>query len=343
MAKRKRIDPVLVKTRTDESLHILEALGFPRTQLNERSALTLLALLGLKPEMPWSEAGEPLRGITPMMDFFRDHYGKAYQPNTRETVRRQTVHQFLEAGLVVPNPDKPERAVNSPKAVYQIEPSALKLLRAFGSASWKDDLATYLSSITTLRKKYVQEREMLRLPVTIAPGIEITLSPGGQNVLVKEIINQFAPLFASPGKLLYVGDTAEKFAYFDKEGLAELGVTIEQHGKMPDVIVYHTEKNWLILIEAVTSHGPINPKRRDELTHRFAHSRIGLVFVTAFLTRKNDGRVSRSHLMGDGSLGGRESDTHDSFQRKALPRVRTRSKRTLAHILLSYPQRPDSS
>src|SRR5207244_11533355 len=127
------------------------ALGFPRQQLNERSALTLLALVGLKPDSPWSTAGEPLCGITPMMDFFRDYYGKSYKPNTRETVRRQTVHQFMDAGLIVANPDKPERPVNSPKAVYQIETSALKLVRGFGSATWGKDLATYLSSVETLR------------------------------------------------------------------------------------------------------------------------------------------------------------------------------------------------
>src|SRR5262249_50069286 len=115
---------------------------------------------------------------------------------------------------------------------------------------------------------------------------EITLSPGGQNVLVKEIIDQFCPRFTSPGKFLYVGDTDEKFAYFDEERLAALGVKIEQHGKMPDVIVHFTEKNWLVLIEAVTSHGPIDPKRREELKRLFAGSKLGLVLVTAFLTRK---------------------------------------------------------
>jgi len=101
----------------------------PRQQLNERSALTLLSLLGIKPESDWENADNPLMGITPMMDFFFEYYGKKYAPNTRETVRRQTVHQFLQAALIIANPDKPSRPTNSPKAVYQIEPSALKLLK----------------------------------------------------------------------------------------------------------------------------------------------------------------------------------------------------------------------
>lgn len=280
------IDPAKVREKVEKAGDVLRALGLPRQQLNERSALTLLALLGLAPEMPWSEASRPLCGITPMMDFFRDHYGKDYKPNTRETVRRQTVHQFLDAGLVVANPDKPKRPVNSPKAVYQIETNALELLRAVGSEMWERSLAIYLSKVATLKAKYAQEREMARIPIKIAEGMEISLSPGGQNVLVKEIIDQFAPRFASPGQYIYVGDTDEKYAYFDKQTLADLGVELDAHGKMPDVIIHYTEKSWLLLIEAVTSHGPINAKRRDELKKLFGESSSGLVYVTTFLNRK---------------------------------------------------------
>jgi len=121
--------------RITEAIDLLRELGFPRAQLNERSALTLLALLDITPERPWAEAQSPLRGITPMMEFFALHYGRHYKPNTRETVRRQTVHQFLDAGLVLANPDDPARPVNSPKAVYQIEANALRLLRTYTTLS----------------------------------------------------------------------------------------------------------------------------------------------------------------------------------------------------------------
>ena len=274
-----------IKQRIEEALSIIKVLGFPRQQHNERSALTLLALLDLKPDITWSLAEAPLFGITPMMDFFREHYHKNYAPNSRETVRRQTVHQFLEAGLIVANPDDPKRPINSGKTVYQIEQGALELLRTFGTSEWEMNLKTYLSSIETLKKRYAQERVMHRIPVTVAPGKTITLSPGGQNILVEKIIHEFAEIYTPGGKVLYVGDTDDKFAYYDEEGLAELGMTIESHGKMPDVIIYHTDKDWLVLIEAVTSHGPIDGKRKDELKRLFRDSRAGLVFVTTFLTR----------------------------------------------------------
>jgi adenine-specific DNA-methyltransferase len=276
---------IAIKNRIDEALQILSLLGFPRSQLNERSGLTLLSLLGLKPHDPWQSASSPLMGITPIMEFMAQHYRKTYKPNTRETVRRQTVHQFLDAALIVTNPDKPERPINSPKTVYQIKESALELLRTYNSMEWEKSLRTYLSSIETLKKQYAQERELRRIPIEIE-GQVITLSPGGQNILIEKIIKEFAERFTAGGKLIYVGDTDEKFAYFNESALKNLGVIINSHGKMPDVIIHHLKNNWLVLIEAVTSHGPINPKRKRELDTLFANTKIPLVMVTTFLSRK---------------------------------------------------------
>ena len=113
---------------------IIVSLGLPRAQHNERSALSLLALLNLTPGKAWGDAEDPLVGITPIMEWAREHYGKEYAPNTRETFRRQTMHQFCDAGIALYNPDKPDRPVNSPKTVYQIEPAALALLASSSCA-----------------------------------------------------------------------------------------------------------------------------------------------------------------------------------------------------------------
>jgi adenine-specific DNA-methyltransferase len=147
------IDPVKAKSKIDGALAILKVLDVPKEQQNERSALTLLSVLDLTPDGKWADTKSPLMGITPMMDFFRKHYGKEYAPNTRETVRRQTVHQFLDAGILIANPDNPARPVNSPQAVYQIESGLLKLLQTYGTAEWEAGLKTYLASVETLKKK----------------------------------------------------------------------------------------------------------------------------------------------------------------------------------------------
>ena len=80
-------------------------------------------------------------------------------------------------------------------------------------------------------------------------------------------------------------DTGDKWGYFDKEWLARLGVAVDGHGKMPDVVLYYPERNWLLLIESVTSHGPVDGKRHEELGRLFVASKAGLVYVTAFPSR----------------------------------------------------------
>lgn len=267
------------------ALQAIIALGLPKAQQNERSALSLLALLNLTPGKPWAQAENPLVGITPIMDWAQEHYGKAYAPNTRETFRRQTMHQFCDAGLALYNPDKPDRPVNSPKAVYQIEPAALALLRSFGSPQWRDKLNAYLAERETLIAQYAKEREQNRIPVKVAPGKQITLSPGEHSELIRAIIEDFAPRFAPGSVLVYAGDTGDKWSYFDTALLADLGVDVDAHGKMPDVILHFTQKNWLLLVESVTSHGPVDGKRHAELAKLFAGSKAGLVYVTAFPNR----------------------------------------------------------
>lgn len=264
---------------------VIVSLSLPRAQQNERSALSLLALLNLTPGKAWADAENPLVGITPIMDWAREHYGKEYAPNTRETFRRQTMHQFCAAGIALYNPDKPDRPVNSPKAVYQIEPATLSLLRTYGTAAWHDSLTAYLAERETLVARYAKEREQSRIPVKIAPDKKITLSPGEHSKLIRAIIDDFAPRFAPGAVLVYAGDTGDKWGYFDAVLLAGLGVEVDSHGKMPDVVLHFTAKNWLLLVESVTSHGPVDGKRHAELANLFAGSTAGLVYVTAFPNR----------------------------------------------------------
>ncbi|OGQ17762.1 MAG: adenine methyltransferase, partial [Deltaproteobacteria bacterium RBG_16_71_12] len=181
MSRKAGPDPVGAKRKIEQALEILKALGLPKGQLNERSALTLLASLNVAPRGSWMKCDAPLLGITPMMDFMAKHYGKTYAPNTRETVRRQTVHQFVQAGLLVENPDDPSRPINNPKWCYQVAPAALDLLRTFGTTAWEHQLAGYLASVQTLKDKYARARAMTRIPVTLPDGGEIKLSAGGQN------------------------------------------------------------------------------------------------------------------------------------------------------------------
>ena len=278
-------DPVVIKRRIQTTVGILKSLQAPKGQTNERSALTLLGLLDLAPAAPWSRSSAPRRGVTELMDWMAENYGKRYAPNTRETIRRFTLHQFIEMGLVLLNPDDPTRPPNSPKNVYQIEPSVLELLRGFGTDSWELCLSAYVESMAGRNRLRERARQMERIPVKLPDGRELELTAGGQNVLIKEIIDEFAPRFVPGGYVIYVGDAGKKHLLYDAEYLRSLAVEIDPYGKMPDVVVHYVERNWLILIEAVTSHGPVNVLRHNQLKNLFAGSTASLVFVTAFLDR----------------------------------------------------------
>lgn len=271
------------KTKLDNALKILVELGLPRAQQNERSALCLLALLDLTPRKKWEQSSDPLIGITPIMDWAQEHYGAEYAPNTRETFRRQTMHQFVAAGIALYNPDDPTRPTNSPNAVYQIEPSALALLKTYGSKAWIKNLAEWLATRQTLSQRYAKARNLERVPVKISRGKKIELSPGAHSKLIKAIIEEFAPRFAPGSVLIYAGDTGKKWGCFDEALLNTLGIkSMDSHGKMPDVVLHYPERDWLLLVESVTSHGPVDGKRHDELTKLFKKAKPGLVFVTAF-------------------------------------------------------------
>ena len=283
-------NPLEAQRKIDEALVILKALGMPRGQQNDRSALTLLALLDLKPSGTWADLKQPLMGITPIMDYCKENYGREYQPNSRESFRRQTMHQFVEAGIAIYNPDDPARPVNSPNACYQVSEDALRVVLTFGSGAWQAALEIWLEERKTLAAKWAKDRDMQMIPVAVAPGRRIVLTPGVHSELIRDIIASFAPRFAPGAEVIYVGDTGEKVGYFEQDRLAALGVTVDRHGKMPDVVLYFPDKDWLLLVESVTSHGPVDAKRHNELGALFAGAGPGLVYVTAFPDRAVMGR-----------------------------------------------------
>jgi adenine-specific DNA-methyltransferase len=276
--------------KIDEAISIIRALGMPKQQQNERSGLTLLAILNLKPEDEWEQIEKPLIGVTPIMDWCREYYGKEYAPNTRETFRRQTLHQFVDGGLCLYNPDKPGRPVNSPKACYQIAPELYEVLKFFKKEKWEEKLQEWLENRRTLAEKYAKAREMKKIPLKLDDGTEVFLSPGAHSQLIKDIIVEFGPRFVPGAEVVYIGDTGAKEDFFDKEKLKKLGVQINRKGKLPDVVLFCPKNNWLLLIESVTSHGPVDGKRHGELEKLFKKSKAGLVYVTAFPDRKIMGK-----------------------------------------------------
>ena len=278
-------------SKIEEAKQILEAMGLPEKQQNERSALTLLALANLKENDKWSDAKSISMSVMGnrenakyegIMRFIAQYYHVKYAENSRETFRRQTLHEFVQAGIVNHNPEDPDLPTNSKNNHYRLSPEALRVIRSFKSKKWDREIMKFRENVGLLREKYDKKRELRKIPVKLKDGTELKFSPGRHNEVQIAVINAFVPCFAPGSELLYIGDTAKKYLYIDNKGLEKLGIPIDEHGKLPDVVLYDKKRNWLFLIEVVTSHGPVSPKRIIELEEMLRKCDTGKIYVTAF-------------------------------------------------------------
>lgn len=102
------------------------------------------------------------------------------------------------------------------------------------------------------------------------------------NALQKAILEEFAPRFAPGAICLYVGDKTNKNLVENQTLLKQLGIALTEHDKLPDVILYCKDVDWIYFVEAVTSVGPMSPKRLQELEAMTQQVTSGKIYVTAF-------------------------------------------------------------
>jgi len=280
--------PMIQETRLtmgkiEQAQEVLEALGLPSAQQNEVSALTLLALANLSEKMKWKDAVSQNLRVHDILVKIKQDYGREYAENSRETIRRKVLHQLEQAGIVIRNSDDLLRPTNSGLNNYILSALVLDVLHSYGTLKWKSRVNEFLAQQGSLLEVYQKTREQNKIPLKVSDGRVYKLSPGKHNKLEVAIIEEFAPRFTPGAKLIYLGDTAKKTLVFDEVAFVKLHIPVLEHGKFPDVILYDAKKKWLFLIEAVTSHGPVSPKRQFELEKLFEKCKAGKVYVTAFL------------------------------------------------------------
>ena len=268
-----------------ESQDILRAFEFDRKRTNETSARTLLALAGLDENSTWADATNERMGVRYILDWMRGPLRHPIAENSRETIRRFVLHQFVDAGFCLYNDDDPARPTNSSKNNYRLNPEALLTIKLYGTPDFVPAVEEYLAEVGSLTAKYQAARDLARIPVTTPTGEVFTLKGGGQNILIKEMVENFCAYFVPGGEILYVGDADDKLATFERDRLASLGVLVDEHGKMPDLVVYQASSNWLFLMEAASTHGPVDHIRYSELSRMFAGSSAGIIYVSCFPNR----------------------------------------------------------
>ena len=263
--------------------YLLERVGMPTEQQSALCCLSLLAMAKLAKSTPYSQATNEWVRIHDIIAFISDHYGVAYAENSRETFRKRAMHAFRTAALIEDN----GKATNSPNYRYRITSEFLAVIQNMSGSKRVlcDDnayLTQFIANHENLTEIYASKKKMQKLPVRIN-NKDFTFSPGKHNQIQKAIIEEFAPRFAPNSECLYVGDTTQKDLVKDVDKLSSIGFEITLHDKMPDVVLYREDKNWVYFVEAVTSVGPMNPKRVSEITAMTENVSSGKIFVTAFL------------------------------------------------------------
>ena len=276
-------------------------------------------MANLKPKTPWKNAQNNWIRIHDVIAFANANYATTYAENSRETFRKQAMHHFRTAALIEDN----GMATNSPNYRYRLTDEFLAVVRDVNAknVTKSQALQNFCKVHTSLTSIYASKKKMQKMPVQIN-GISFTLSTGKHNELQKSIVEEFAPRFAPNAQCLYIGDTTEKDLVKEVDKLSELGFAITLHDKMPDVVLYREDKNWLFFVEAVTSVGPMSPARIMEIQEMTKDVKAGKIFVTAFLDFDTYKRFSKElaweteawiadmpdhmiHLNGDKFLGPR--------------------------------------
>jgi type II restriction enzyme len=282
-----------IKKVINEALHILNSLGIPFDGLTERRlermAMAFLAVLDVKHSRNWPKAKQSGDGWAPqtrqIIDYINSNFGESISSGSYDDIRRKDLKLATVAGIIERSANDPNAATNNPTRGYALSPQYAYIVRSYGNEGWDEDIDELLAETGSLRDRLSSMREIETVAVSLPDGQTLEFSPGEHNDLQKAIIEEFLPRYGFECQVLYVGDTAKKLLLCDKAKLEELSFFELTHDELPDVLAYSPSKNWLFLIEAVHSSGPITPVRLEELKRLTKACTSEIVYVTAFLDR----------------------------------------------------------
>ena len=282
-----------VKKLLNEAVISLSSTGVPINGLTERRlermALCFLAVAGVRQD--WSQAqglddGRALK-TREIIEFINQHFEENISSGSYDDIRRKDLKLPVLANFIINSGHNLEAATNDPTRGYSLPAAVKALVRTFKTKNWADGLQSYLAARETLAEMLARKRVLAKIPVTLPDGKVVALSSGNHNLLQKQIIEEFLPRFGQNCEVLYLGDTSRKILHINEPALKKLRFFELLHNELPDILAYNQERNWLYLIEAVHSSGPLSEIRLLELKRMAKDCQAKLIFVTAFLTKRD--------------------------------------------------------
>lgn len=272
------------------TLYILDSFGIPlmaTPRRLERMAIAFLACGDIKRLEDFKTAKDLNSGYSlktrEIITFVNEHFNEKISSGSYDDIRRKDLKLLTIAEVVLQS--NPNSATNDSTRGYSINPTYTELIKSFGFKDWEKNVADRLKDIEPLNQKLKRDRKIKKVDVMLPSGGKLIFSSGDHNDLQKAIIEEFLPRYGHGAEVLYIGDTSDKYLYLEKEKLESLKFFEISHEELPDVIAYSKEKNWLYLIEAVHSSGPITEIRLLQLQKLTKYCTADIVFVTAFINR----------------------------------------------------------
>ncbi|GHT59431.1 type II restriction endonuclease BsuBI [Bacteroidia bacterium] len=272
----------------NETLDILNSVGIPLQDKTERTlermAICFLAVADVTKD--WKDAKENSNlKSRDIITFVNKHFEEKISSGSYDDIRRKDLKLLVLADLIVNSGVNKGSATNDPTRGYALQPDFKKLIVTYKTKDWKKSLDEFNKRRPPLSEILARKRNLEKIPVKLPNGKPLELSVGEHNVLQKAIIEEFLPRFGSDCEVLYIGDTSNKMLHIEEDELKSLNFFELSHDELPDVVAYSRENNWLYLIEAVHSSGPMSETRVLELKKMLIDCKAELIFVTAFLTR----------------------------------------------------------
>ena len=272
----------------NEALDILECVGIPLNTMSERRlekmAVCFLAVAGVINDWKTATTQNYLK-TRDIIKFVNLNFEENISSGSYDDIRRKDLKLLIIADFVINSGDDQSSATNNPTRGYSIHPDFERLLIHYSTDSWEKELLIFNQNRSILSDILSRKREINKIPVTLPGGKPIELSVGEHNQLQKQVIEHFLPRFGADCEVLYIGDSSNKILFIDEYELSRIGFFELSHDELPDIIAFSRSRNWLYLVEAVHSSGPMSEIRVLELKKLLKDCKAELIFVTAFLTK----------------------------------------------------------
>ncbi len=273
------------KKLINEALEILESVGIPLNTKTERGlermAVCFLAVAGITKD--WSKAKENTNlKSRDIINLINENFEENISSGSYDDIRRKDLNLLVLADLVVNSGATKGSATNDPTRGYALNSDFRELILSYKTDKWNKKLKSFNKNKPNLSEILARKRDLEKIPVTLPGGKPLKLSLGEHNVLQKAIIEEFLPRYGGGSSVLYIGDTSNKSLHIETDELKKLNFFDLSHDELPDIIAYSKKHNWLYLIEAVYSSGPMSETRVFELKRILKDCKAELILLPLF-------------------------------------------------------------